>query len=616
MDIQKLLLARYAIALSLTAALTLPSVAEAISIGEVTLQSRLGEPLHFRANLTMESSERINESCLSLIAPDPLQEDIGSFLTEANLSLTTDDNRRYVDISSPKLFNNAIVRLRLQIKCPGTRGVIKTVIISPPVQAGSPKHDGSAFLPPKLSDKPAGESRIEKTGAEEVPLLLAQQKTLEANLQAVQHQVKQLEGELREIKSQRANPVATTTAPSTQAPSSTQAPPLTRAPSAQPATTANSSENRAEPIIAAKHPVIQQNDSYLQNGLVAALALLLVALILRRGARYYTQIKSRNGIRQRQAANAILKQADNVAADKLWVPPVIKAPQVRNVRSPSVAQPSSAANTQVAAPPPPLAKKIDEKVAGEDSMQEEAALYIANGRLENAVKILREIIKRCPSKVDAWTLLLSLYSSLGKAADYERTAREFLKYHKGSDAWSGIQVLGRTLDRKNPLYADRSNDNSAAPISLDTLDYSHPIGNILNEMGVLSKQEITKYLDEFDPKKNGRFGGYLVARKAITLAQLDQALLQQQGVNPKVKPGALPSLQGIENFLADFDPKRHGSVSEFLASRNAVTPEQISQLLQQQSTHGLTDESNPMANKNNLNIISFPSERAPQIAHG
>lgn len=41
------------------------------------------------------------------------------------------------------------------------------------------------------------------------------------------------------------------------------------------------------------------------------------------------------------------------------------------------------------------------------------------------------------------------------------------------------------------------------------------------------------------------------------------------------KPGPLPSLQYTENFLADFDPKRDGSVNEFLASRNAVTPEQL-----------------------------------------
>jgi hypothetical protein len=102
-------------------------------------------------------------------------------------------------------------------------------------------------------------------------------------------------------------------------------------------------------------------------------------------------------------------------------------------------------------------------------------------------------------------------------------------------------------------------------------------------MGILSKQDLQNCLDDFDPKKHGRFGGYLVARKAITLAQLDQALLQQQGVGNEVKSGPLPSLQAMENFLADFDPKRDGSIGEFLASRN-VTPEQLSQMLPQLSS--------------------------------
>ena len=41
------------------------------------------------------------------------------------------------------------------------------------------------------------------------------------------------------------------------------------------------------------------------------------------------------------------------------------------------------------------------------------------------------------------------------------------------------------------------------------------------------------------------------------------------------QPDALLSLQEMENFLADFDPKRYGSVNELLTSRNGITPEQL-----------------------------------------
>jgi len=121
----------------------------------------------------------------------------------------------------------------------------------------------------------------------------------------------------------------------------------------------------------------------------------------------------------------------------------------------------------------------------------------------------------------------------------------------------------------------------------------------------LSKREILKYLDDFDPQKHGRFGGYLVARKAITIAQLDQALLQQHGVHAEAKAGDLPSLQEIENFLASFDPKQHGSVAKFMASHN-VTPEQLGQLLQQPSNRGAPAKKPQADDMPNFDKVSTP----------
>ncbi|MEJ1959597.1 MAG: hypothetical protein WDM70_09395 [Nitrosomonadales bacterium] len=103
-------------------------------------------------------------------------------------------------------------------------------------------------------------------------------------------------------------------------------------------------------------------------------------------------------------------------------------------------------------------------------------------------------------------------------------------------------------------------------------------------MGILSQKDLQNYLADFDPKKHGRFGGYLVARKAITLSQLDQALLQQQGVGSEpIAVPPIPALQDLELFMADFDPKRDGSVMEYLSSRNAATPDQLRHFLLPQS---------------------------------
>jgi tetratricopeptide (TPR) repeat protein len=461
---------------------------------------------------------------------------------------------------------------------------------------------------------------IGEAGSEECTSLLARQKPLAADdqktrLLAMQCMVKLWQAEVDELKLQQAllSASPSTATPSARVPPSSAPVPLSVAPvpssavpvlSATPqissttGTTTGTQEKRPKPAVAVKQPVVEPiavkqpvvEQSDLPDGLLAALGLVLVILALWLGLRYYAKSKSRIGIKSQQDDKSILKVADDVAAAPKMVivvkpSPTVPSSPVKREHAPVVVAPPKASVTrsEVAPLSPPMSQKIEEEVTEDDSMLEEAGLYATHGRPAKAIEILQEIIKRRPEKANAWPLLLSIYSSLGKASEFEKTAREFLKHHPGSPSWSGIQALGRTFDKDNPLYAD--SHISAFPVSSDAANPRRPIGDILMEMGILSKQDLQEYLDDFDPKKHGRFGGYLVARKVITLAQLDQALLQQQGVDTEVKPGSMPSLQEMENLLADFDPKRDGSVGEFLASRK-VTPEKLGQLLQQQSNHG------------------------------
>ncbi len=689
MDIKKYLIStstRAIAAFAVIAVLAFPSVSKAVSIGEIVLQSKLGEPLLAQVDLTLGSGEQIETSCLSLVAPDPSEEDISGYLTRAYLSVKTDGKRQYVAISSHKLFNDAFARLRLQIQCPGLGKVIKTLTILPDLDASAPQaqiaatnavaETANTSVPPvsndheiapeakqrntrdtlpdvnkyltekaagpthkrhrrgassasttgnypshegvfrlKLSGDPIDESRIGKISPEERALLLAKQKLLDADDQtasflAMQHQVKMLQDELSQIKLQLAQLGIN---PNVTAASATPPAAVASASSVAPSAAAGSAQaNRPKPAVAVKQPVVQQETPD-QYRLIIALVLVLIILALWLGLRHYTKIKSRIGIRSHQYDEPFLnevKVADNLpVAAKLGMSrqqsaPTAPAPVSAQPIQPSQPQsnpaPAITAQTKtnvvksVDAPPPP--PKIEEEVSEEDSMLEEAGLYAAHGRPAKAAEILLEIIKQRPSKAEAWPLLFSIYSSLGKAAEFEKTAKEFLIHHKDSPSWRGIQALGRTLDQNNPLYIDNNSTASASPLLPDAAHARRPVGDVLLDMGVLSKQDLQNCLDDFDPKKHGRFGGYLVARKVITLAQLDQALLQQQGLHKEEKAGSLPSLQDMENFLADFDPKRDGSVAEFLASRNAVTPGQLSQLLQRQTSQVSAAETAP-ANK-------------------
>ena len=303
------------------------------------------------------------------------------------------------------------------------------------------------------------------------------------------------------------------------------------------------------------------------------------------GLHFHNRTKVRSPSAPQQKAIPVAENTEDFADQKMWVSPGIKRPTHIADHEPTAAPPPKSMSVRdgAAALPQSNAKKTGENKSEDDLLLEEAKLYANNGHPVQAVAILQDIVKRSPSKSDAWTLLLSLYSSLGKTAEFERVARYFLKYHKGSPSWNGIQALGRTLDHDNPLYAEHSNHGLISAASPEAHELHHPIGDILIEMGILSQREVSTYLKDFDPVKHGRFGGYLVARKVITLEQLDLALLQQQGAETKTVPTPLPSLRDIESFLEGFDPKRHGSVAHFMASHNAVTPEQLGQLLQKQA---------------------------------
>ena len=197
---------------------------------------------------------------------------------------------------------------------------------------------------------------------------------------------------------------------------------------------------------------------------------------------------------------------------------------------PVIKQPAQIRSNHSSVTVAPLLRKSVED-SSDDAILEEAELYSNHGRPATAVKILLDLLYRNPSNLAAWSLLLSNYSSLGNAIQFEETARSFLKhleYHEDSSLWVKIQALGRTLDKGNPLYIDHSGNTFVSPLLPGESKPYRPLGNILLGMGILTEHILQSCLDSFDPLKHGRFGGFLLSNRVITLAQLDQALLQQQ----------------------------------------------------------------------------------------
>jgi len=209
----------------------------------------------------------------------------------------------------------------------------------------------------------------------------------------------------------------------------------------------------------------------------------------------------------------------------------------------------------------------------EEYMLEQAKLYLTDVKPDKAIELLLIITESNPCQEEAWSLLLSVYSSLGKGTEFESVARKFKGYHKESEIWNKVQALGRTMDLNNPLFVENN-----WKVNQDDDNLYQFIGNILSSMGFLTQKDLQKYLMEFEPEIHGRFGGFLVSHKVITIDQLDQALLGQQGIFVGIwEMNEIPSLQIVENFLEGFDPAIHGSVFRFLQAKCIFTAEQLGQ---------------------------------------
>lgn len=582
-------------------------VASAVSIGEIVSQSKLGEPLSIRVELGSAPGEKIENACLSLQAPDPDEEGAQNYLVSANLAIAQEIGRQFVVISSRKPYNEAFGKISLRVNCRGQGSVAKTLIflpdldVTPPPEITAPAitagaegqvpadiapslsqatiqkwpreqlavqpedtHLPSAArknlyakprtgAPPrsarpirkkgrseifmfKLSSDPIDESRIGKISLEERELLLAKQKLLDADDQmagflAMQHQIKQLQDELGEIKLK-----------------------LSQFSAGQPAANADGSRQSASNANAKEKKL-----EFFAGGLVLAILILLL------GLRYY------NKVRIRRLGEEVWKSSQVEPETAEMSAPLAQSatPKIGygSFKKPKPAALHTAKNGRVITSTPLSSSPISQEELSEaDSIIEEAELYSTYGHPERAILMLQELIRQQPGKGEAWELLLFTLSSQNKIAEFEKTAREFIPFNKSSDAWKKIQALGRVLERNNPLYADDSAGKFVSPPpSEHPPEKRHLIGNILVESGALSVEDMKNYLDDFDPKQDGRIGDFLVSRKAITNEQLIDALRMQQSA------ATAASLQpdtnkphDVDDFIPDIDRKQDERLDEYL----------------------------------------------------
>lgn len=541
-----------------------PASVHAMEIGEITLLSNLGEPLNATVDMQLAQGEKLDNSCLSLFVVGENGKPASWDYQSAKLNYRYNQSTHNIQLRSQMPFNEPFAMLRIQVKCEELVGSkiltllpkvasnavtppSVTVATKPPVSQ-RPKDltkadtvtvparlaksapstpakksdsesnasnvaapaDNTSALKLKLSEAEIDVSSLGKLSAEARSAILAQQKLLDANdptsqFIATQQQLRQAQDEVDKLRLQIAR-IEVSKAAAAQLPAS--------APS---------------------------SDPLVRNALLGLAAIVLLVSVAF-GMRHLSKSQSASAVYPRkkdfatQPAKEVSPQTANI------VHPIdMKQPSIGDdVRSEAIVLQD-------------IQSETDQPIEDEHAVLEEAELYSVYGHADKGIRILKEFLVQHPRSEKSWTLLLSIYASSGQSQEFEKSARDFLNRNKNSSSLKIVQALGRTLDRDNPLYAEEMIAGEAEVSPLADLSAQRPIGDILIELGYLSAQDLQNCLGDFDHAKHGRFGNYLLTRRMINHAQLNEALLRQQtsGMDG-VGSHRLSSLEKVAESLKDF----------------------------------------------------------------
>lgn len=308
------------------------------------------------------------------------------------------------------------------------------------VQAAKRKDKGSIEAPPAPPKAPAGpaDKLTLSKGA-------AQDKAVEDELSKRRDQKEaderaaELEKNLAELRKLSAELSQQASAPAAAA-SEPASSPLPAVAAAQPASAPvqAASEPASAPPAAATLPVAEPPakgsallDTLLDNPLLPALAGSLVTLLAALGLAR---------IRQRRAGpeNKALAEAAEIPA---FIPPQPPEP----APTPTTPAPVTPAPQPEPAPEPEAPREVD-PVA-------EADVYLAYGREEQAVAVLREGLLNQPERLAIHMKLLEIYAKQLNTQPFEEIALQVQQLSGGAgDDWERACEWGRTIDPYNALY--------------------------------------------------------------------------------------------------------------------------------------------------------------------
>ncbi len=499
----------------------------ALSIGDIVLSSYLNEPLKAQIDIQLNDGEAIDDSCITLAAAD------GSALSRlGNLPINTirlqyQASQHVIELTSSQEFRDPYAIFQLKINCLQYGNVLKTFTVLPEFNP-QPQASSAEQNQPPIVVMPIETSSVvlSTTTLETLPVA--------PKTQPLSHPKK---------------PRAVPYLPVARSLKKFKLPPFGLKLSSEPLdlTRFPSLNQETRDWLAAQKGLLNETvpGSYLLT-LSQDLARTKHALEnakLQLSAQALTAPKSPTGPATEGFLNTTLaflqqwKMLLIAIAMSLTAWLIYRATQnyrATGIHLTSSTQKNNAATTAAL-------NKNSDLAASEMSVQEEAELYTIYGHPDKGIKILREFLTVQPNSGKIWLRLLSIYASQGLTHEFEFAAKEFSRTNKNSEAWKMAQALGRTLDTHNPLYFDNiTRSNIATDLE------EKQIGNILVDLGHLTPENLVQAEKEFNAKKHGRFGHFLVVKQFISHEQLDLAVFKQQSIFRPQKVAALAELPSLD----------------------------------------------------------------------
>lgn len=560
--------------LALALALALPSLAQAISIGDIVLQSHLGEPLKAKVSLSVNDNDAISADCLSLTTPAAGMGSPDDFLTQASLSLQQDKGTAVL-IRGSQPVNKMFVRLQLQVRCPGQGSVSRTFTLLPSLEtpSGPPpvveprviqsattgsaipiktKPASSARAPsrPRQPDRsqpdrsqPVPATPVQTDENRSAPITRKAPEIGEFHLRLSTNvidtsRIGKLSGAERDkiLAQQRQldqdDQTAKFLALQNQVVQLQEelklmrlqmaqgiAPVAQSAPPAVPPQPVSAPAVRPKPATpAAPAPAAEPTSDLPVNLALALGAILLLLLGLRQ---YNKRLKS-----QWTGENIVLDDSEITPAPVSLAPAQPAA--INKIAEELPREAPALAATMLAPEPVAPAQPVfsTEPQQESDWVIEEAELYAVHGHPELAIQILERLLDQSSDKPQAWLLLLSILSSMERREEFEEAARRFAAIDTSHTYWKEVQALGQRIDKDNPLYFGEVTEVHE-PVPLNKAN-RRPLGAILLHTGALTEENLMDVLAQFNPNRDGRIGAFLIKLGLINNEQLEEALQIQR----------------------------------------------------------------------------------------